>query len=119
MTIIDEAKAYIRKEYEQGNTHEQIAKKYGVSSNHISNLLSGKRSFESMRLGTFLKLFPNTTLNVNGDMPMIHAPRNHGNVVGINKGTITDCMSAVIDKILADDTLSDAEKIKVIKVLKK
>ena len=118
MNVIEEALKILQEEYRAGATHEELSRKYGISSNHISNILSGKRSIDSMRVGTFLKIFPHMTLNLHGDS-INNSGTNHG-VVGVNNGTVSsDCLSAVENKILSTDDLTAEEKVKVLKVLKK
>lgn len=110
----------LKGEYDSGMTYEQIARKHGVSYTYIHNLFSGKRAVEGLTLKKINKLFPNAVLHLNGDNVFVRADHNSGNVVGVNNGTIdAGCMAAVLDKILESDELSDTEKIKVMKVLKK
>lgn len=73
-----------------------------------------------MAVRSVIKMFPNATLNLNGDSVSISAESNSGTVVGINTGTIgADCLSAISDKILMDEDLTAEEKIKFLKFLKK
>lgn len=110
----------LKAEYDSGMTYEEIAKKHGVSYTYIHNLFSGKRSIDGLTLKKINKLFPDAVLHLYGDKVTITAPQNQGNVVGVNNGAIeTDCLSAVLDKLLATEDLTAEEKVKVIKVLKK
>lgn len=110
----------LKGEYDSGMTYEQIARKHGVSYTYIHNLFSGKRAVEGLTLKKINKLFPKAVLHLSGDNVSVHADHNSGNVVGVNNGTIdAGCMAAVLEKILESDELSDTEKIKVMKVLKK
>ena len=121
MAIDDQILDILRAEYyENGATQQEIAAKFNTSQGQIQSLLSGKRQVAGLTLGTIMKMFPKATLVINGDAAAVHASGTKGNVVGVNNGTIgADCISAAIDKILDSDELSDAEKIKVMKVLKK
>ena len=95
-------------------TQQEIADRAGLTNQHINNLLSGKRKVESMKLETLLKLFPNAQIKL--ERPQIagdNAIQVQGNV------NVKGDDSAVVDKILNDDTLSAEEKVKVLKVLKK
>ena len=103
-----------------GMTQQKISDKSGVARSYICDLLNGKKDIEGLTLRKLAALFPDATLNLHGDTPIINAPRNNGNVVGVNHGSIcADCVSSVMDRILASDELSSDEKIKFIKILKK
>lgn len=120
MDIYKEIFDFLKNEYSKGATYNDLAKKYGISYTHIHNLLSGRRSVSGISLEFFFKIFPKAQINLAGDVVSIHADHNSGHVVGVNRcGISSDCLSAVMDKILESGELSDAEKIKVMKVLKK
>ncbi len=117
MNIYEQISEALHKEWKEGATQQEIADRAGVTNQHINNLLSGKRKIESMKLETLLKLFPKVKIDLTGAQ---FAGNNSVQVQGGNYGNINSLsLDAMLDKILADDTLSDAEKIKVIKVLKK
>lgn len=104
----------------QFNSQEEISKASGVSRTYICELLSGKADVYGLTLKKINKLFPKAVLKLDGDSVSITADHNSGNVVGVNNGEISsNCMSAVLDKILESEELSDAEKVKVMRVLKK
>lgn len=110
----------LKAEYEAGMTYNEIAQKHGISYTYIHNLLSGKRPIAGLTLAKLNALFPDASLSLHGDTVSIRADHNSGNVVGINRGKIfADYMNVVMDKILESKELSDAEKIKVMKVLKR
>lgn len=114
MTIYEEIRAALIREWRGGATQQEIADRAGLTNQHINNLLSGKRKVESMKLETLLKLFPHAEIKL--ERPQIagdNAIQVQGNV------SVKSDDSAVVDKILNDDTLSDEEKVKVLKVLKK
>lgn len=112
--------AALRERWESGETQQNIAKKAHISQAYLCDLISGKSDIEGLTVKKLNALFPEASLNLRGDSVSIHADHNSGNVVGVNRGRISsDCMTAVIDKILESEELSDAEKVKVMKVLKK
>jgi hypothetical protein len=120
MEIYEKIIETLKKEYAAGATYQELADKYQSSYTHIHNLLSGKRSISGISLDFFFRLFPRAAVNLEGDSVNIDAPRNSGNVVGVNNGSVIGgSMEPAIDKILASEDLSDSEKIKVLKVLKK
>ena len=110
MDIYEKIIEMLKHEYNSGATYQELADKYNVSYTHIHNLLNGKRAVSGISLEFFFRMFPHATINfAGGDFSHL-----------INNGKITSgCLSAVIDKILESEDLSDAEKIKVMKVLKK
>ena len=109
-------------EYSSGMTQEEVAAKHNVRQGQIQKLLANSRSAGGLLLDTVDKMFPNATVNLYGDSVSIHAVQNHGAVVGVNRGTIThdrDLLFEIENKILAADELTDEEKVKVLRVLKK
>ena len=113
MSIYEEIRAALIREWRNGATQQEIADRAGVTNPYINNLLSGKRKVESMKLETLFKLFPRAEIKL--ERPQIagdYAVQVQGNVSIAEE-------SAIIDKILNDDTLSAEEKVKVLKVLKK
>jgi predicted transcriptional regulator len=110
----------LRQRWQNGETQQAIAKVAGISSPHVCELLSGRADAEGLTVRTINKLFPEASLDLQGNSVNIQADFNSGNVVGIkNDTTAADCLSVVMDKILNAEELSDAEKVKVMKVLKK
>ena len=112
MDIYDKIIEMLKKEYADGATYQELADKYKVSYTHIHNLLNGKRAVSGISLDFFFRLFPKAAVKFSAGV--------------VNTGTNTGVMSCgnsgmddAIDKILASEELSDSEKIKVIKVLKK
>lgn len=109
----------LKKEYEK-STYQQMAKKYGIAYTYLYDIMRGKYNPDSLTLKKINKMFPDAVLHLYGDKVTITAPQNQGNVVGVNNGAIGgDCLSAVLDKLLATDELTAEEKVKVIKVLKR
>lgn len=110
---------YIRSLDDGRKTQGEIAKELHLAQSVINRILSGRKKIELLSIGTFQKMFPDAVTDLHGSS-FINAPQNRGNVVGINNGhMVTDCLSDVMDKILSAEELSDEEKVKVLKVLKK
>lgn len=57
------------------------------------------------------------TIDDHIEAPFIDAPNNNGNVVGVNHAA--DGRAEIINLILSSDELSDAEKVKFLKILQK
>lgn len=128
MSIADQIKKALQDEYYGGGKQQEMAAAHHVSQQYISRLLSGKRSCNGLSVEVVSRMFPRATLNINGDTVVAENSGINNGVMGINHGTVnatTDreikdsCLNSVIDKIIADPELSDTEKIKFIKVLKK
>ena len=119
MTIAEQIRKALLDEYNNGGKQQEMAAAHRVSQQYISRLLSGKRSCEGLSLKAVSNMFPHATLNLNGDTVSADNSGTNNGVVGVNNGTVTQSMDAVIDKILATDDLTAEEKIKVLKVLKK
>lgn len=98
---------------------EEIAKGLGISRPYLNRLLNKKRPIDGITLRALRKLFPNATLHLHCDTVSADNSGTNNGVVGVNNGTVTQSMDAVIDKILSTDDLTAEEKIKVLKVLKK
>lgn len=112
-------KALRDRSFVDGLTQQEISSKSGVSRSYICDLLNGKRDIGGITLRTLIALFPDATLYLR-DAPLVNAPSNSGNVVGVNHGTANmGCRSDVIREILNSDELTSDEKVKVMKVLQK
>ena len=122
MDIYEKIVSHLKAEHKKGSSYRDLANRYQSSYTHVYNIMHGKSSISGMSLDLFFRIFPNCKIDLDGRTaphPAITA-NNSSNVIGVNNGAITaDCMAAVIDKILECDELSDAEKVKVMKVLKK
>ena len=116
MEIYETIIEMLKKEYADGATYQELADKYGVSYTHIHNLLHGKRAVSGISLDFFFRLFPKASVNLSGGVfsPVV----NDGLNSGVMQGN-TSSMDEAISKITETDELSDSEKIKVLKVLKK
>lgn len=66
MNIYEEIRSKLTEEWKGGATQQEIADRAGVTNQHINNLISGKRSVESMKLETLFKLFPQAEINLSG-----------------------------------------------------
>ena len=119
MINMKDVQAALRDRYnEPGMTQQQLADAAGISRSYLAELISGKCAVDGLTLKKINQLFPRASLLLSGDTVSIHANRNSGNVVGVNHGTISqDCMSAIQNKILETKDLTDAEKVKFLKVL--
>ena len=110
--IYEKIREALRQEWQNGATQQEIADRANVTNPYINNLLSGKRKVESMKLETLFKLFPQAEINLSG------AQLAGDHVVRIQGGVSMDTRN-LMNKILSTDELSDAEKVKVLKVLQK
>ena len=106
--IDDQILDIFRAEYDRGFTQQEIAAKHHTTQGQIQSLLSGKRQVAGLTLGTIMKMFPGATLVLSGDPDDFDA-----------NSTVSDWRHIALQKILETEELNDAEKIKVVKVLKK
>lgn len=121
--ITEEVKKAIWDWYREENlTQIEIGKLIGVASPSISDWLNGNaktirpRNWEKLYPHIKQYLPPDCCITSGDSSPIV----NGHHAIGINNGTITQsCLDSVIDKIISNPELSDAEKIKFIKVLKK
>lgn len=120
--ITDEIKKAIWDWYKKEElTQTQIAEMLGIKHASVNAWLNGDaktiRPKNWEKLYPFIrKYLPMQCISVGASSPIV----NGTHAVGINNGTITQsCLDSVIDKIISDPELSDTEKIKFIKVLKK
>ena len=102
--------------YAGGRTYEEIADLTGISRSALGRVISGSRPPKNLTVDALLKAFPQATISLHGEVvaPVINNGNNSG-VMQTNVATL-DC---VVNKILESEELSDSEKIKVLKVLKK
>ena len=116
MDIYEKIIDILKQEYNSGATSQELAEKSGVSYTHIHNLLNGKRAVSGISLDFFFRLFPKAAISFSSGIfsPVVNTGTNTGIMSSTNSG-----IDEAINKILESDELSDAEKVKVMKVLKK
>lgn len=108
--------------HQAGKTYEEIVTLTGLSRTVVAYAINGSRPPKNLTVDALLKAFPEATIILYGDNVRINAPQNAGNVVGVNNGSVSslgDFQIWAMDKILTADELTDEEKIKMMKVLKK
>ena len=98
-------------EWRRGVTQRQIADRANLTDAYINNLLSGKRKVETMKLETLFKLFPNAEINLQG------AQIAGDNAFQVQLSSDSSNFEKTAEKVLNDNTLSDEEKVKFLKVL--
>ena len=120
MSLANDVYSALKSEYDSGLTQVEIATRHHVRQGQIQHILSGKRSARGLQLDTVDKMFPNATVNLYGDKVSIPSDLNCSSGVEGKRGTLSsDCISAVIDIIMASEALTSDEKVKVFNVLKK
>ena len=120
--ISDTIEKIIIDEYRNGASQIELANKYKIPQVSISKLLSGKKTFSGLSIGTIDRMFPNAVLHINGDKVNINASNNSGNVVGINHGAINankDIAEKILSEIMASENLSAESKVEVFNIIKK
>jgi transcriptional regulator with XRE-family HTH domain len=95
-------------EYNSGKKQTELAKEHNISQQYICRLLSGKRECGDITLKTLEKMFPNATLNLNGN-----GITQFANNVRVNHQTVTtekrveSYRSEALQKIIALDLSGD------------
>lgn len=113
----------IQDEYHAGATQEELAKKYHSTQAGIQRILSGKRKLSGIKLDTFEKMFPNATINLEGNVSVgAHSAANIASpaAVAIN-GSCGDHSEALRAKIILsvlDLELAPEVQAQVLKVIK-
>ena len=115
-----------------GPTQHELAEEAGISDSYLTELLSGKCDVSGLTMKKINQLFPNATLNLSGDT--VNTEQNHGHsVMSVNHGTVNVGSSGaanaveggayyrvhVAEHILHSDDLSDEEKVRFLKILKR
>lgn len=109
----------LRKEW-QASSQEEISRRSGVSRTYLCELLSGKADANGLSIKKINALFPHARIDLHGNSFSVQTNGHSVNVFGSENFDISSsCLNSVIEKILDSEELSDSEKIKVIKVLKK
>lgn len=120
MSLSEQVFREMKRLYDGGMTQVEVAVHCHIKHGQAQKILSGTRSASGLELGTFDKMFPNATVNLYGDKVSIRTDLNCSSGVEEKRGTLSpDCISAVIDIIMASEALTSDEKVKVFNVLKK
>ena len=67
MTMSNQVYDALLDEYKAGKKQTELAKEHNISQQYINRLISGKRECGDITLKTLEKMFPNATLNLNGN----------------------------------------------------
>lgn len=125
MNLKDQILDILKKEYKAGKTQNMIAKKYNLTQTDVQRLLSGKRSVDKLSLKVFMRMFPNASINLTGDIVSVSADNNssafgqvNGNI-SISGKTTSGIPSDILKEIMSNKDLPASEKIELIKGLSK
>lgn len=108
MSLSEQVKFAVVRERKNDETLQRISEKFHIPQSHVANLLNGKRSFEGITLGTFDRMFPHATVDLEG-----HAPIMAARVASPGDGDITygdrseSLRSAIIGAIIDLDIPPD------------
>ncbi len=80
----------LRQEYDSGMTQEEVAAKHHVRHSQMQPILSGKRSAGGLRIETLDRMFPNATIDLNGNISTSQTGTNNVVVHGENSGTVNN-----------------------------
>ena len=90
MTLAEQLKNTLLDELRGGKTQTQLAKEHNVSQQYISTLLSAEHDCEGVSLGIVSKMFPHSSLNLNGNITTSQTGTNNVVVNGENSGTVNN-----------------------------
>lgn len=90
MTLAEQLKNTLLDELRGGKTQTQLAKEHNVSQQYISTLLSAEHDCEGVSLGIVSKMFPLSSLNLNGNITTSQHGTNNVVVNGENSGTVNN-----------------------------
>lgn len=105
MTLAEQLKNTLLDELRGGKTQTQLAKEHNVSQQYISTLLSAEHDCEGVSLGIVSKMFPHSSLNLNGNITTSQTGTNNVVVNGecgtVNNGSHSPVQSSFADSIRA------------------
>ena len=108
MSIEETIKASLEDEYRRGRTHQEIADEHHVSRSYIQYLLSGGRSYGKLKVEAVERMFPNATINLNGNGITQFASNVRVNNQSVNLGKTADAYrDEVMKKIISLDLNGD------------
>ena len=129
MRLLELLDAILQEERKQGRTNEEFAEKAGCSHQHINDLLNHKKNvrIETLKFGTILRLFPELQPVIEEYLlhhTFIGAQTNIGHAANGNnihiEGAVTTSnanLNNISSAILNYDSICDACKVKVLKLL--
>lgn len=108
-------KEIIMAEYESGMTQQELAKKYHVGYQAIGHLVSGRRPFTGLSVGTVEKMFPHVafTLTGNGNTAI-----NGNNNTVEQKNFAAEILQKLESAIMSDDEIPAELKVKLYKMIR-
>ena len=97
-------------DYTKGFTYQEIADRRGTSPAQIQRLRIGKISFEKMRVGTLLKIFPEITIrSSNGNINT-----NYGHQDKVSQSIKSEGSGrALLDRIMSCEDIPAEVKVKI------
>lgn len=120
MNLSDTIYNEIKRLYDTCKTQEKVAAKCNVNQGRIQKILSHPGYCRGMKIETVEKMFPNSTLNLNGDgnitQTVSHVNVKNGSV-SLNNATVSDAQiksavesfrHSVIDALIGLDIPPDA-----------
>ena len=124
--LTDEALNTLKKEYhDEKQTQAQIAQRRNTKQQTIQRMINGTCKIGNMKVSTFQKIFPYSTINEGGNTNTINNQNSRvsglqlavgGNVSSIQSNSTKNEASFVeaVRKILKKESFSDSEKLKFI-----
>jgi len=122
--MFDRLQRILKERRDNGETNEEIARTAEISHQHVNRLLNGSPDqFAKLQFGTILKLFPGIVQFEDQKGGHISQNNSPGAAASIGGSAIAnfyaDFRQQLMSDILNDDSICDACKVKVLKLLQK
>ena len=120
MSICTIVRNRLQQDREDGRTLREMAYGYNVPEGSLSRLLTGKREYQCLTLGTFDRMFPNATISLDGEAQGVNVA-NSG-LIANNHSSIhitTDGLkNAIINRILDLEGIPDDILARILKTIR-
>ena len=120
MSLSEQVKFAVVRERKNDETLQRISEKFHIPQSHVANLLNGKRSFEGITLGTFDRMFPRATVDLDGRSSIIAsrvASPGDGNIT-YSSGDRSEALRSAIIAAIIDLDITPEILAKVLKAVK-
>lgn len=121
--IYDEILAELQLDYDKRVTQTEMAKKYNITQERISKLLSDTQSIYGIKLETLQKMFPNATIyGKSNHISNSQITNNQGLINSHHNNFLPNSQKNIINNLLIqvieNQDFTDTEKVKFMKFLK-
>lgn len=121
MNVFEKILSELRAEYDKGRSYSDVANSRNVSYSYMRDILTGKQDVGKISLEYLLKMFPNASINLHGNTVNVRSD-NGSTAFGVIAGDVNNVGQIpreLISAVLADKSLSIAERAQLLKELYK